>query len=106
MNFWCKRKRILRPWLQKIGHTVENIKAKLAELHEANPMLGLRGCRLGILYPEITAMQIRAIFEAAAQAVKEKIKVNPEIMIPLVGHEREFLKQKRDSRFHCPGSDG
>ena len=78
----------------KIGHTVENIKAKLAELHEANPMLGLRGCRLGILYPEITAMQVRAIFEAAAQAIKEKIKVYPEIMIPLVGHEREFIKQK------------
>ena len=52
----------------KIGHTVESIKEKLAELHEANPMLGLRGCRLGIQYPEITIMQATAIFEAAAKA--------------------------------------
>ena len=78
----------------KIGHTVESIKAKLAELHEANPMLGLRGCRLGIQYPEITAMQVKAVFQAAARAIKEKIKVMPEIMIPLVGHEREFIEQK------------
>ncbi len=78
----------------KIGHTVESIKEKLAELHEANPMLGLRGCRLGIQYPEITIMQATAIFEAAAKAAKEKIKVTPEIMIPLVGHEREFTEQK------------
>ncbi len=78
----------------KIGHTVESIKEKLAELHEANPMLGLRGCRLGIQYPEITIMQATAIFEAAAKAAKEKIKVTPEIMIPLVGHEREFIEQK------------
>ena len=93
-EFLVQTEKDIEALASKIGHTVENIKAKLAELHEANPMLGLRGCRLGILYPEITAMQIRAIFEAAAQAVKEKIKVNPEIMIPLVGHEREFLKQK------------
>ncbi len=79
----------------KIGHTVESIKEKLAELHEANPMLGLRGCRLGIQYPEITIMQATAIFEAAAKAAKDKIRVTPEIMIPLVGHEREFIEQKK-----------
>jgi pyruvate,orthophosphate dikinase len=78
----------------KTGHSVEFIKAKLIELHEANPMLGLRGCRLGILYPEITTMQARAIFEAAAKALSEKIKVLPEIMLPLVGHEQEFCRQK------------
>jgi pyruvate,orthophosphate dikinase len=78
----------------KIGYSVADIKAKLAELHEANPMLGLRGCRLGILYPEITTMQIRAIFEAAAQAVAENVSVLPEIMLPLVGHANELSAQK------------
>jgi len=60
------------------------------ELHEFNPMLGFRGCRLGIKYPEITRMQARAVFEAAAQCVKEKIKCKPEIMIPLVGFKKEL----------------
>jgi pyruvate,orthophosphate dikinase len=63
-------------------------------LIELNPMLGHRGCRLGIVYPEITTMQARALFEAACRAVSEGIKVLPEIMIPLVGHEKEFLLQK------------
>ncbi|MDR2945275.1 MAG: pyruvate, phosphate dikinase [Candidatus Adiutrix sp.] len=71
-----------------------DIKAKIEELKEQNPMLGHRGCRLGIVFPEITAMQARAIFEAAVQAGKEKVKVLPEIMIPLVGHEKEFRLQK------------
>ena len=72
---------------------IERIKA----LHEENPMLGCRGCRLGILYPEITEMQTRAIFEAAAQILKgkKKIKVNPEIMIPLVGFREELADQLR-----------
>jgi len=63
---------------------------RVHELHEFNPMLGFRGCRLGIKYPEITAMQARAVFEAAAQAKKQGIKANPEIMIPLVGFKKEL----------------
>jgi pyruvate,orthophosphate dikinase len=63
---------------------------RVEELHEFNPMLGHRGCRLGIAYPEITEMQARAVFEAAADVAKQKIKVKPEIMIPLVGFKKEF----------------
>ncbi|MDE3178191.1 MAG: pyruvate, phosphate dikinase [Acidobacteriota bacterium] len=63
-------------------------------LHEFNPMLGLRGCRLGILYPEITEMQARAIFEAAVDCAKKGIKVKPEVMIPLVGDVKELALQK------------
>jgi pyruvate,orthophosphate dikinase len=65
------------------------------ELHEFNPMLGHRGCRLGITYPEITKMQARAIFEAAVQVAKKGIPVKPEIMIPLVGHVEELRRQKK-----------
>ena len=64
------------------------------ELHEFNPMLGHRGCRLGITYPEITEMQVKAIIGAACELVKEKIKVVPEIMIPLVGNVNELKDQK------------
>jgi pyruvate,orthophosphate dikinase len=67
--------------------------ARVEELHEFNPMLGLRGCRLGILYPEITEMQARAIFEAACRCAKEKRPVVPEVMIPLVGHVNELRHQ-------------
>ncbi|HAV64158.1 MAG TPA: pyruvate, phosphate dikinase [Verrucomicrobiales bacterium] len=74
----------------KLGIPVEKIMQRVAELHEFNPMLGFRGCRLGIRYPEITRMQARAVFEAAAQCAKEKIKAKPEIMIPLVGFKREL----------------
>jgi pyruvate,orthophosphate dikinase len=65
------------------------------ELHEANPMLGHRGCRLGIVYPEITAMQARAIIEAACDVKKSGIDVKPEIMIPLVGFITEFRNQEK-----------
>jgi pyruvate,orthophosphate dikinase len=75
---------------KKIGSTVEKIQARVHQLHEFNPMLGHRGCRLGIAYPEITEMQARAIFEAAADVAKKKIKVKPEVMIPLVGFKKEF----------------
>jgi pyruvate,orthophosphate dikinase len=75
---------------KKLGISVEKIMARVHELHEFNPMLGFRGCRLGIKYPEITRMQARAVFEAAAQCIKEKIKCKPEIMIPLVGFKREL----------------
>ncbi|MCU1336280.1 MAG: pyruvate phosphate dikinase [Bryobacterales bacterium] len=67
---------------------------RIEELHEMNPMLGHRGCRLGITYPEITEMQARAIFEAAAQVAKKGIKVIPEVMIPLAGSVREVELQK------------
>ena len=60
---------------------------RVEDLHEFNPMLGFRGCRLGIIYPEITEMQARAIFEAAVQVAKKGIKVIPEVMIPLVGFQ-------------------
>ena len=74
----------------KLGVPVERIMKRVAELHEFNPMLGFRGCRLGIGYPEISAMQARAVFEAAAQVQKEGIKCKPEIMIPLVGFKKEL----------------
>ena len=75
---------------EKLRVKPEKISARVHELHEFNPMLGFRGCRLGIKYPEITRMQARAVFEAAAQCVKAKIKCKPEIMIPLVGFKREL----------------
>ena len=77
----------------KLGVPVEKVKRRVSELHEFNPMLGLRGCRLGILFPEISEMQIRAIFEAAIEVQKEGIKVKPEIMIPLVGFAKELELQ-------------
>jgi pyruvate,orthophosphate dikinase len=67
---------------------------RVEELHEFNPMLGHRGCRLGITYPEITEMQARAIFEAAVQVAKKGIKVIPEVMIPLIGSVKELENQK------------
>ncbi len=75
---------------QKLGIPFERIEHRVHELHEFNPMLGFRGCRLGIKYPEITAMQARAIFEAAALAKRQGIRANPEIMIPLVGFKKEL----------------
>ena len=75
---------------KKLNIPVEKIINRVNELHEFNPMLGFRGCRLGIKYPEITAMQARAVFEAAADATKEGFKAKPEVMIPLVGFKREL----------------
>ncbi|MFT3831502.1 MAG: pyruvate, phosphate dikinase [Opitutaceae bacterium] len=75
---------------RKLNIPVEKIMARVRELHEFNPMLGFRGCRLGIRYPEITAMQARAVFEAAVEAKKLGVKANPEIMIPLVGFKKEL----------------
>jgi pyruvate,orthophosphate dikinase len=76
--------------------SLEKVKEKVTALHEFNPMLGHRGCRLGITYPEIYEMQVRAILQAACRCKKRGIKVLPEIMIPLVGAVREFtiLKEK------------
>ena len=78
---------------EKLGVSAEKVARRVAELHEFNPMLGHRGCRLGIVYPEISAMQARAIFEAAIEVQKEGIKVKPEIMIPLVGYAKELELQ-------------
>jgi pyruvate,orthophosphate dikinase len=75
---------------KKIGVDVHAIHSRVEQLHEFNPMLGFRGCRLGIGYPEISEMQARAVFEAAAIVQKEGIKVKPEIMIPLVGFKKEL----------------
>ncbi len=75
---------------RKLSIPVEKIMARVHELHEFNPMLGFRGCRLGIRYPEITRMQARAVFEAAALAQKEGYKAKPEVMIPLVGFKKEL----------------
>jgi pyruvate,orthophosphate dikinase len=79
---------------KKIGISTEAIWAKSNDLHEFNPMLGHRGCRLGITYPEITEMQVQAIISAACELAKEKIRIVPEIMIPLVGHVNELKNQK------------
>ncbi|MBI4620694.1 MAG: pyruvate, phosphate dikinase [Desulfobacterales bacterium] len=79
---------------KKIGVSKKKLTSKIESLHETNPMLGHRGCRLGIVYPEITEMQARAIFEAACQVAKEGIKVVPEVMVPLVGHVKELMMQK------------
>ena len=78
---------------KKLEIKVEFIMQRVAQLHEFNPMLGHRGCRLGIAYPEITEMQARAIFEAAADVAKKGIKVKPEVMIPLVGFAKELQLQ-------------
>ena len=78
-----------------LGKSVEAVARRVEELHESNPMLGHRGCRLGIVYPEITAMQARAIFEAAVQVKKEGVTVHPEVMIPLVGFRKELQNQEK-----------
>jgi pyruvate, orthophosphate dikinase len=75
---------------KKMGIPAEKIHARVEQLHEFNPMLGFRGCRLGIDFPEISEMQARAVFEAAAIVQNEGIKVRPEIMIPLVGFKKEL----------------
>jgi pyruvate,orthophosphate dikinase len=78
-----------------MGISFEKVRERVESLAEFNPMLGFRGCRLGIVYPEITEMQARAIFEAAASLKKRKLPVLPEVMIPLVGHVKELQNQER-----------
>jgi pyruvate,orthophosphate dikinase len=96
-----RKKRELVEKYKGFGAEVKNLKTviplllkRVEELHEFNPMLGLRGCRLGIKYPEITEMQARAIFEAVVQVAKKGKKVTPEVMIPLIGGVQEFENQK------------
>ncbi len=83
-----------RELAKEMGISLEKIQRRISELHEFNPMLGFRGCRLGIIYPEITEMQSRAICEAAANIQAKGIKVLPEIMIPLVGNVKELIDQE------------
>jgi pyruvate,orthophosphate dikinase len=97
-----KKKRELVSKYANFGVDVKTLKTvlpallhRVEELHEFNPMLGLRGCRLGVLYPEITEMQARAIFEAAVQVAKKGKKVLPEVMIPLIGGVKELANQKK-----------
>jgi pyruvate,orthophosphate dikinase len=78
---------------EKLGISTEVIAERVNSLHEQNPMLGHRGCRLGITYPEITEMQARAVFEAAAMCEKEGVHVDVEVMVPLVGFEKELADQ-------------
>ena len=80
---------------QEMGITFEKLKAKVESLHEFNPMLGHRGCRLAVTYPEIAEMQTRAVIEAAIIVNKEGLKVTPEIMIPLVGEVKELQYVKK-----------
>jgi len=77
---------------------VRRLRERAEQLHETNPMLGHRGCRLGITYPEVYEMQVRAIFEAASRCVAKKIDVRPEVMVPLVGTLREFTELARRIR--------
>jgi pyruvate,orthophosphate dikinase len=83
----------LKELATKIKMNFKEAKARVAQLHEFNPMLGHRGCRLGIVYPEITEMQARAIFEAAVKVKREGVVVKPEIMIPLVANVNELKLQ-------------
>jgi pyruvate,orthophosphate dikinase len=85
----------------QIGVDPAELAARSEALREVNPMLGLRGCRLGIIYPEIYLMQVRAIMEAATELAREKVKVIPEIMIPLVGHVQELRTLRAQARALC-----
>jgi pyruvate,orthophosphate dikinase len=80
---------------RQMNVSVDTIREKVQSLHELNPMLGHRGCRLGITYPEITAMQVQAIMEAACTVARRGVKVYPEIMIPLVGTKAELENQRQ-----------
>ena len=84
-----------------MGVDADELRARRDTLHEINPMLGLRGCRLGIVYPEIYLMQVRAIMEAACEVAREKVRVIPEIMIPLVGHVHELRTLRAQTDALC-----
>ena len=93
-EFLPQKKNELEELAKDTGYSTKTIEDRVNELHEMNPMLGFRGCRLGLVFPEITEMQARAIFEAAANVKKKKIEVLPEIMIPLVGNVKELKDQE------------
>ncbi|MDD5193032.1 MAG: pyruvate, phosphate dikinase [Candidatus Nanoarchaeia archaeon] len=94
-EFLPKEKDKIQELAREMGVSEELLKEKTEELHEFNPMLGHRGCRLGITFPEITEMQSRAVFEAAAELIKEGKSIIPEVMIPIVGNLKEFEHQKK-----------
>ncbi|MDP2806557.1 MAG: putative PEP-binding protein, partial [bacterium] len=79
---------------QSLGITPEELDNRADGLHESNPMMGHRGVRLGVTYPEITGMQVRAIFESTVELIKEGKKILPEIMVPVVGMKNELVDQK------------
>lgn len=94
-EFLPKGKKAIKEFAEEMGVDIGAIEEKVRALSEVNPMLGHRGCRLGITYPEITRMQARAIFEAACEVTKEGKKVIPEVMIPVIADVREFENQRR-----------
>jgi pyruvate,orthophosphate dikinase len=85
----------IRALAERLGLSFRKVKMRVDSLHEANPMLGFRGCRLGVIYPEITETQARAIFKAAAAVAKEGVKVIPKVMIPLVNMNSELEMQEQ-----------
>ena len=92
-----------RAMARQLGIKVSDVKRRVGQLHEMNPMLGHRGCRLAVTYPEILKMQVRAIVEAMITCKKKRVDARPEIMIPLVGTRRELemlrtLTRRRSSR--------
>ncbi|MHB8835867.1 MAG: pyruvate, phosphate dikinase [Candidatus Methylomirabilia bacterium] len=93
-EFVPHEERLVRELAVGMGKNLEAVRARIEKLQEINPMLGHRGCRLGITYPEITRMQATAILEATAELLGEKIDARPEIMIPLVGTVQELIDQK------------
>ncbi|MBS4015300.1 MAG: pyruvate, phosphate dikinase [Candidatus Latescibacteria bacterium] len=94
-EFLPKDEKQIASLARRIKLPVEKVKQRINLLKEDNPMLGFRGCRLGITYPEITEMQAQAIFEAACELTRQGVKVLPEIMIPLVGTQAEFVHQEK-----------
>jgi pyruvate, orthophosphate dikinase len=92
-EFLPKERAEIEALARELRMSVDALQAVIDRLHEVNPMLGLRGCRLGIIYPEITRMQVRAIFEAACTVAARKGRVMPEVMVPLTATVVEFRKQ-------------
>jgi pyruvate,orthophosphate dikinase len=85
----------IKEFAEEMNISYEQLQKEIDQLQEVNPMLGHRGCRIGISFPEIPEMQAQALFEAAKEVAAMGIKVQPEIMIPLVGHVEEFIHQKK-----------
>jgi pyruvate,orthophosphate dikinase len=93
-EFVPRKKEKLEQLAKDLGITLKELEKRASDLHESNPMMGHRGVRLGVTYPEVSKMQIRAIFESAAELAKEGKKPYPEIMVPVVGITKELENQK------------
>lgn len=93
-EFLPQEEKQIREIAEELNMPVEKIRAKISQLHEINPMLGFRGCRLGVVYPEINEMQVQAIIEAALEVQSKGKKVLPEIMIPVLAHSAEMKNMK------------